>query len=88
MVDQRMRGSNEPVWDSFGDAVQELVEQAHRGQYEVLQDSTREQANAYMEFLESLFLHYRESRRTTESHAQEEEEEEEEGRLDSFYSPS
>ena len=84
MVDQRVRGSNEPVWDPFEDAVQELVEQAHRGQYEVLQDHTREQANAYMEFLESLFLYYRKSRRTTESRVQEEEE----GRVDSFYTPS
>ena len=87
MVDQRERGSNEQdgdlFGDAFGDAVQELVEQAHRGQDEVLQNHTREQANTYMEFLESLSWYYRESTRTIESRAKEEE-----GRVDSFYTPS
>ena len=73
MVDQRVRGSNEPVWDLFGDAVQRLlVEQPHRGQYEIGQGYTRESANSYMEFLESLFLSYRQSVRATESRAEEE----------------
>ena len=72
MVVQRVRGSSEPAWDLFGDAVQELVEQAHRRQYEGFQDHTREQANAYMEFLDSLFLYYRESVRATENRAQQE----------------
>ncbi len=72
MVDQRVRRSNEPVWDLFGDAVQELVEQARRKQYEVVQGhaTPRESANGYTEFLESLFLYYRESVRTTESRAE------------------
>ncbi len=74
MVDQPGRGSNEPAWDLFEDAVQELVEQAHRGQYEVVQGHTtpREPANGYTEFLESLFLNYRQSVRTTESREEEE----------------
>ena len=72
MVDQRVGGSNEPVWDSFENAaVHELVEQAHRGQYEVVQGHARESANGYTEFLESLFLYYRESVRATENRAKE-----------------
>ncbi len=74
LIDRREHTSTEPVWDLFGDAVQELVEQAHRGQYEVVQSHTtpREPANGYTEFLESLFLNYRQSVRTTESREEEE----------------
>ena len=46
------------------DTSRELVEQARRGQ-----EASQESANAYMDFLDSIFFHYRESLRTTEGTA-------------------
>jgi hypothetical protein len=47
-------------------AAEELVEQVRRGQ-EAGRDLARGSARAYDEFLDSLFLYYRESTRATES---------------------
>jgi hypothetical protein len=47
-------------------ASRRLAEQAVKGQ-EAAQSLTRESANAYMDFLDSMFSYYREIMKTTES---------------------
>jgi hypothetical protein len=51
-------------------AIQELTEQARRGQ-EAAQTLARESVNAHMEFLDSMFSYYRESVRSAERNAEE-----------------
>lgn len=45
---------------------EELIEQARKGQVEANEILAKESANAYEEFLDSLFVYYRESLRAAE----------------------